>query len=717
MHTKRCFVLSTYCLQIILKGILAAYFFLLFFDPAKAQPQIPELTVTATREEEKISETPLSVGIITKEAIGITRPMHPSELLSQVPGVAISVTNGEGHQTNIRQGFTTSPVYLFLEDGIPIRATGNFNHNALYEVNIPSSGGVEVVRGPGTALYGSDAIGGIVNVLSKTPRAQSGQDASIEFGQFGYIRFLGGFDTGLQSYGASRGDINLTHTDGWRIKTAYDRQSLNLRSDLFPDNHTNIKTILGYTRINQQTGANSALPIDLYQNSPTTNLRSPAYRKVDAFRLSSSIDKDIGAGRLLSLTPYYRYNKMDLNGSYNFTGDARIENTEIHSIGLLTKYRHDFRDFFRTRLIFGLDIDHSPSARKENKITLSSVSVGPNSLYTQYTGYTVGSQIYNYKVTYQNISPYVHLESSLTKALRLSTGLRYDYAKYEMENQNSSGYTLASSNYYYSPASTSIDFKRLSPKLGVTYALNEQHNLYATYNQGFRTPSESQLFRGGRASTQAESLALFNASSRLKAIKADQYELGMRGNTNQWNYELVAYVLTKRDDLLSQKDSTGYAVQTNNGTTEHRGIEIGFGRNLLNSLRLDLSGAYTKNTYKEWVTSTVNYTGKEIEAAPRVLGNTRITWHPQENLMAQLEWTRIGSYYLDAANQYGKYNGHSLYNLRSRYQLDKNTDIFIRIMNLADRRYADSASQSSSSGALYAPGLPRTAYAGIEARW
>jgi outer membrane receptor protein involved in Fe transport len=85
--------------------------------------------------------------------------------------------------------------------------------------------------------------------------------------------------------------------------------------------------------------------------------------------------------------------------------------------------------------------------------------------------------------------------------------------------------------------------------------------------------------------------------------------------------------------------------------------------------------------------------------------------------MAQLEWTQIGSYYLDAANQYGKYNGHSLYNLRSRYQLDKNTDIFIRIMNLADRRYADSASQSSSSGALYAPGLPRTAYAGIEARW
>lgn len=177
---------------------------------------LPTVTVTGTREAEKISETPVSVGVVPRESIQFTRPGHPSEILGQVPGVAVGITNGEGHTTAIRQGFTTAPVYLYLEDGIPTRATGNLNHNAMFELNVPSAGGVEVIRGIGTALYGSDAIGGIVNVLTRQPSAKSGADASLEFGQHGYQRLLGGFDTGRSEKDAFRADLNLTHTDGWR---------------------------------------------------------------------------------------------------------------------------------------------------------------------------------------------------------------------------------------------------------------------------------------------------------------------------------------------------------------------------------------------------------------------------------------------------------------------------------------------------------------------
>ncbi len=130
---------------------------------------LPDVTVTATREGQALTETPAAVGIIPRESIERTRPNHPSQIIGQVPGAAVAVTNGEGHTTAIRQPFTTNPVYLFLEDGIPIRSTGFFNHNALYEINIPQAGGIEVTRGPGSALYGSDAIGGIVNVLTRAP--------------------------------------------------------------------------------------------------------------------------------------------------------------------------------------------------------------------------------------------------------------------------------------------------------------------------------------------------------------------------------------------------------------------------------------------------------------------------------------------------------------------------------------------------------------------
>ena len=690
----------------------------------QSQTELPTVTVTATREEEKISETPISVGVVPQRSIQITKPAHPLEILGQVPGVSISVTNGEGHQTAIRQGFTTSPVYLFLEDGIPTRATGNFNHNALYEVNIPSAGSIEVIRGPGSALHGSDAIGGIVNVLTKTPRANKGQDVSVELGGHGYRRLLGGFDTGSHGAGALRADVNLTHTDGWRTRTGYDRQSLNMRWDAGPDDRTIVKTILGYTKIDQETGANSALPWDLYQNNPTVNLRSPAYRKVDALRFSTAIERELGQGALLSFTPYFRGNKMELNGSFNFTGDARIENTEVFSLGLLAKYRKDLNDSVRSRVIAGLDLDHSPSSRKENKITLASTSIGPNSLYTQYTSYTIGDQMYNYDVAYQSASPYLHYEMSPSERLRLTAGLRYDSARYGMDNNRAAGYFTVSGREYYSPAEASASFSRLSPKLGATYALNPEHHVYVTYNQGFRTPSESQLFRGGRsasggtqAARQAEALALFNASASLKAIKADQYEVGLRGAADKWNYDIVAYVLTKKDDLLSRRDDTGYSVQTNNGTTEHKGIEIGLGRSFTSRIRFDAALSYAKHTYKDWVTSSENFSGKEIESSPRFLGNARLTVRPVERVMTQLEWVRIGSYYLDAANTYGKYSGHDLFNLRASVDIAKQTSGFLRVMNLSDQRYADSASQSSATGGLYSPGLPRTVYAGIESRW
>ena len=691
------------------------------------------VTVTATRQAVSLSESPWSVGVIDQESISVTKPTHPSELLSQVPGVAVSVTNGEGHQTAIRQGFTTSPVYLFLEDGIPIRATGNFNHNALYEVNIPSAASVEVIRGPASALYGSDAIGGVVNVITRTPSTRAGGNGSLEMGQWGYRRLLAGADSGEGSAGALRLDVNLTSTDGWRQNTGYDRRSFNLRWDRQLSPTTRVKTIIGMTSIDQETGANSPLPMPLYLEDPTVNLRSPAYRKVDALRFSSSFEHDLGGGQQLSLTPYLRRNKMDLNGSYNFTGDARIEDTEVFSAGLLATYRRDFHDAYRSRLIVGLDLDRSPSKRLETKIAMSSQidarastssDASLRGLYTQYTGYSLGARMYDYEVNYRNLSPYAHWEFSPLPAMRLSAGLRRDRSSYTMDNKANPGYFTVAGREYYLPASAEADFARWVPKLGMVYQLSAQSQWYASYNHGFRTPSESQLFRGGRSAPggslgarQAEAQALFNAASQLKAIKAEQFEWGLRGSQQQIQYEVVAYQLTKSDDLLSQRDATGYSVQTNNGTTKHRGIEVLVGTRLSPAWRFDAAASYASHRYEQWISGSTDNSGKNIESAPRTLANLRLSGQMVAGLNAQLEWVHVGSYYLDQANQFGKYPGHGLWNLRMSMALGADASLFLRAMNLADKRYADSASQSNAAGGLYAPGLPRTVYAGIQARW
>ena len=676
------------------------------------------MTVTGTREKALLSETPEAVGTIASAAIHDAAPLHPGQLLSQIPGVAVAVTNGEGHTTAIRQPFTTNPVYLYLEDGIPVRATGFFNHNALYEVNLPMAGGVEVVRGPGTALYGSDAIGGIINVLSRTPIAIPHAAASAEAGSFGTWRLMTDGGAGLTEHGAFNLDLNVTHTDGWRDTTAYDRQSGNLRLDEQPSADLALKTTVATSRIDQKTGANSPLPWADYIGDPTRNLLPVAYRKVSAFRASVEIERTMGAS-LFSVVPYFRDNAMELNGSFNLNSDPRIEKTHNVSYGMLAKWRESL-PAMRTRLIAGIDLDYSPGSRQEDNLLLARSGTGANTLVS---AYTLGTRIYDYRVTFESLSPYVHTEFSPTDALRLTAGLRYDSLGFELRNRLAPGAVSASvlgaARYYGQIDQDKTRFERFSPKLGATYALNSHAHLYASYNVGFRAPSESQLYRAGNDTSPTNALARAHLALGLKPIKASQAELGIRGDVGGLTYDVVAYDLVKRDDLVSQRDlATNVTTTVNAGKTEHRGVEAGLGLPLGGRWRIDTALSYSQQRYVEWVTATSNFSGKNIEAAPHLLANTRLTWRATTATVMQFEWIRIGAYWLEASNSpsFGKYPGHDLLNVRGSYAVTKHVALSARLMNLAGKRFADSASVVSNTP-VFSPGLPRAYYGAVEYTW
>jgi outer membrane receptor protein involved in Fe transport len=96
-----------------------------------------------------------------------------------------------------------------------------------------------------------------------------------------------------------------------------------------------------------------------------------------------------------------------------------------------------------------------------------------------------------------------------------------------------------------------------------------------------------------------------------------------------------------------------------------------------------------------------------------------------ETFKTQLEWIRMGSYFLQDSNQpttaggdrgIAKYSGHDLLNLRVSYDLCASCTVFARVLNLADARFAESASVTSNT-AVYAPGLPRAFFAGLEVKF
>lgn len=650
--------------------------------------ELPPVTITDTREEALKSETTASTSQISQEEINFLQPGHPSEVLNRMPGVHVNVTGGEGHMTAIRQPISTSAVYLYLEDGIPTRSTGFFNHNALYEINVPQSAGIEVSKGPGSALHGSDAMAAVINVTTKAAPEETEGDVNLEVGSFGWQRLLIGGGTASLNHGI-RADLNLTHTDGWRDSTEYDRQSANFRLDSFLDNGTKVKTVLNVSNIDQQTAGSSRLLEDDYKNHPTRNYTPISMRKVESLRLSSAFEKEVGAS-LYSITPYFRYNSMELLPNWSLSYDPNTYKTENKSAGVMMKYRQDFAPM-RTRLIVGTDVDYSPGSMDQNRID-------PTQEGNYYVDYTVEEKLYDYDVTFSSISPYAHFETSPTDKLRVNAGLRFDHMRYDYKDN----LTTPDTADHQRPEDTDVEYQHLSPKLGMTYAISEHLNTFASYRHAFRVPSQSQLFRQGKSANTV----------KLDPVKVDNYEIGLRGNTDsKVNYEISVYYMVKEDDILTFRHADGSRETQNAGKTLHQGIETGLTAPLHADIDLAVSYAYTEFTYEDWQPDdSTDYSDNEIVAAPRDIGNVAVGYHPSQlnGGKVELEFVHLGQYWMDQANT-ETYKGHQLLNIRFNYPVNPEFKLSARILNLEDKTYASNASFSRGVSE-YAPGMPRTAY-------
>src|SRR5689334_14025463 len=273
------------------------------FSLAEVAVVIAPTVVSATREVQRRTDQSTTIDVLEGAQIREVRAAHPSGIMDRLPGVHATQLSGEGLSMAIRQPITTKPMYLYLEDGVPTRSTGFFNHNALYEVNLPQSGGLEVLKGPGTAMYGSDAIGGVVNVLTRPAPVTPSFDAIMEGGTYGYARLLatGGFTKGVNGV---RADLNVTRSDGWRDDGGFKRQSATIRWDGAFGSFTT-KTVLAGSNIDQSEAG--SLTQAQFDSREEINPSPIAYREVQALRLSSAIEKDNGRS-LLSLTPYARHN-------------------------------------------------------------------------------------------------------------------------------------------------------------------------------------------------------------------------------------------------------------------------------------------------------------------------------------------------------------------------------------------------------------------------
>lgn len=673
---------------------------------------LEKIVVTATREEKPQNEVAESVGVLDKEDIELVSPAHPAELLNRSAGVHINNLGGEGHMTAIRQPLSTSGVYLFLEDGIPTRPTGLFNHNALYEINVPHADRVEIIKGPGSALYGSDSIGGIVNVLTQPSPDAPTLTLNPEIGRFGWKRLLASGGAPLNDALGFRLDFHATDNEGHRDAADYKRYATTARFDGFIGDDTSYKTILSYSDIDQ-SGVSSLEAFD-YENNRTKNFfhNEVGRREVSALRLSTAFSYEPDANNLYTLTPFYRNNEMKLMPSWMLSYDPNDRDYQFQSYGVLAKFRRKLPEQ-KAEFIAGVDVDYTPSTYREVRLSTVRDAAG---IYTNTL--ETGRVNYDYDADQLSISPYLHTEWQRSKKLRLTGGLRYDYFDVDYKDNLPSSVIERQSGFggfsHFRPDNQSLSWDHLSPKLGAIYQLKPRQAIYANYRHSFRVPSIGQLFRSG-ASTNTAS---------LKPVQTNSVEFGTRGAwADAVQYDLAVYHMRVKDDIVRYIDSSANDRRiTNAGETHHEGVEVSVDATLHAQWQVQVAWTVTNQKYEDYSAvfgfpaTQINYAGNTVGKSPKTLGNLALQYYPgtKRDTTLELEWVHVGDYFTDETNTQ-KYGGHDLVNLRCRQQVIEGFEVYARVTNVFDKLYSTyTSNQVGDADIQYRPGLPRAYFVGLK---
>jgi iron complex outermembrane recepter protein len=633
--------------------------------------------VTAARRPQPRLEVPGSISRIDAGEIDLRGSTHAAELLNEVPGVMVQRGSGQESLMAIRSPVLAGPgacgAFLLLEDGMPLRPIGTCNINEIFEVNSGQASAIEVIRGPATAIYGANAVHGIVNVITPAvadlARWRLGAEAGPDrFARASFAAADAAF--GLGAYGA------YSHDGGFRVDSATDDSRLNLLLDREVAGGE-LRLRAAGTVLNQET-AGFIRGLDAYRDPQLrrSNQNPEAFRDAWSARASaawrrSGCDGCVDQWQLVArrssmefLQHFLLGKPLERNGQRSVAWSGGIE----RPLGGATHWSA------------GLDLELADS-------TLLEVQAGPTMEGSAAArAIRPAGRHYDYDVRSRSAGAYAAIDWPLAPRLLLQAALRADATRYAYDNRmldgntSDAGVACAAGGCLYSrPADRDDSFRNLAPRLELSWAASARDRWYLAAASGFRPPETTELYRLQR---QQVSAAL--GSERLRSA-----ELGWRGERRRLRASVAAYAMDKRHVIL--RDSNGY--NASDGHTTHRGIEYELQLALAPSLRVSLDGtvAWHRYAFSRTIDGGETITaGNDVDTAPRHLNRLALDWRLPPGFAATLELAQVGAYFADAANLH-RYPGHAVMGARAAWQLTPRLRTSLRIENLLDRAYADRA--------------------------
>lgn len=644
-----------------------------------------EIIVSTERRAISKNDAPSSVATLSADDLLRINADHPAEALNRLAGVLINRGNGQEHLTAIRSPVLTGGAgagsFLYLEDGVPLRSAGFANVNELFEAHTEIADRIEVVRGPSGALYGANAVHGVVNVLTRAPGDGFHVIAETSVDTIGRVKGRAVVSKSIGRHGFL-GAVSVLDDPGFREDSGADQQKISLRHDYRTDGVT-VRTILAGYNLNQETAGFVEGPSAFRDKTlRRTNANPNSFRDAKGVRLSSRIDIDAGEGVTLSLTPYARWN--DMSFLLHFFPSQALESNSHWSVGAQNAL---YMDRGRLTAIFGVDAEYSKGDLKEFQ-----------SIPTVFS-FTQGLH-YDYAVATTSLSPFTSVSVNIAPRLTASAAARLDYTRYDYDNRTASGVV----GRFLRPDDRVDAFTTISPKFSLAYDAGRA-NIYASYARGARPPQTTDLYR----------LQVNQTTEPARAETIDAFELGVKGEAGFLTYEAAGYFMWKRNFFF--RDADGFNV--NDGRTRHVGGEAEVTADLPFDVEINGNVSYGRHTYRfdrpvlnlPQATEAISF-GDDVDTAPRWIAGMRALWAPEQApLTLEAEWLHLGRYYMDAANTV-VYPGHDLVHLRGAFAISDRVSATLAIRNLFNTLYAERG-DFAFGNERYFPGEGRVATFGI----
>ncbi|MFK7976426.1 MAG: TonB-dependent receptor [Halioglobus sp.] len=648
-----------------------------------------QIIVTASRNPEDGRNLPLAWAAATGDDLSTVSAVHLNEVMQRIPGTWISRGNGQESLIALRSPVLTGAgscgAFFTASDGISLRAPGFCNVNQLFDANFEQAARIEVIKGPATALYGSNAMHGVINVISAAPTQEQQQRIGLEIGPDEFYRLQYSYSNTRGKHGV-RISANGGSDDGYKDDSGYDQQKATLRHDYAGD-VWQIQTVLEASNLNQET-AGFIQGFEAYKDNTLrdTNPNPEAYRDASSLRFYSRASRALDASTTLVITPYFRDNEMEF--LQHFLPWQPVEENAHSSIGLKTALQTSLQNL---NWINGVDIERTDA-------TLSEVQAQP------FSDNQPAGVHYDYQVDASVIAAYTQLRTAFDSKWELSGGLRIEQTRYDYDNRTGDGSACgpdASNCRFFRPSDRDDTFENFSANAGASYAWNEQHLAYLRVARGFRAPQATELYR----------LQAGQENADLDSEQIDNVEIGFRGASQGVSYDLSFYYMEKDDVIFQDADRQNIS----GASTEHTGAEINLNYSISDIWRVAVDATVARHRYDSQINligSSGEIKGNDIDTAPRVFGSARVTRDLRDltsrDSYAELEWVYLDEYYLEPDNEH-EYDGHSLLNLRIGGDITRGLSAAMRLTNLLDEKYAERADFGFGQY-RYFVGQPRGAY-------